>query len=890
MCARRHSADDDRDGPEGLADALARWDTAQSWMRHDPHPEAADGPAEPAGAEAAPWSDPAALPVFPPPPAPPAPEPAAGWPPPGAGRLPSPPSAPDSWDAVLSGESTPARDDDPWAPRPSAGSVGRLDDPDQELWTPPGPPPPSESSSVGSPSRPGEAEPAAPADVGWSPAEPDPHSAGSPSEPGQEGGSSWFPSMSGSNSAAWSPAGAGGELPAGGPESNGSRWSPTESGGVGRFPGEPGSDSASWSATESGVTGRPPGEPGRSDAPTASGGSGGGDWSAGGLAGSSGGGWSATELGGVGPAESGRSEPAASGGWSPDELGSPAASWSSQGAGQGGSEPAVELTDAEWLAHLRGAGPEQETSSRPDWTRRPPGPSSWSAPDQPSPGWSPPDAPDVEPPPPPSGADRPQWTMGGDSGHPVQPDLGGRPGRPVNGLPTPQPDPLWTESHGSERSQTWVPLRGPWSGDRTEDGGEPVSDQWGSGRVGSTPEATAERPTARQEEPPADENPAADPPAVQFGARDADWATGHSAGADDSPPADGPVPTTTRDVDWAGTAFSHGDRAGDASTGPDETEHDSSEQRPPDPQPDAGWAGETQPPIERYDDADAGWSSGAQPVARVVGGRWSSSPPANPEWASDVQPAAPTGPQDAGWTNSPQEPPSAAGSPWAGPADQPQADKPAASGAAPPLQRDVEPGGPPPGSSGTTHAGGDSSQGGPSFPASSPTGPSRGVWQGGDPNAGGSYPGAPQAGLHAGAPQVGPPQAGFGHTGPQAGPSQGGAPPSGPHGGPSPWQGGGPQAGASQDSGPHGGSARAAWPQGGAAQSGGPHGAWPPGGAARGGVHVCPAGRCPGCPAGRVAAGRRAARGAATGCAATGWGATGRGSAGRRAAGRGGAE
>ena len=50
MCARRHAADD-RDRPEGLADALARWDTAQSWMKPTPRPEDTGRPEEPADAE-----------------------------------------------------------------------------------------------------------------------------------------------------------------------------------------------------------------------------------------------------------------------------------------------------------------------------------------------------------------------------------------------------------------------------------------------------------------------------------------------------------------------------------------------------------------------------------------------------------------------------------------------------------------------------------------------------------------------------------------------------------------------------------------------------------------------------------------------------------------------
>jgi MinD-like ATPase involved in chromosome partitioning or flagellar assembly len=128
VCARRHSADDDR--PEGLADALARWDTEQGWMRATPGP----GP----GAEHVPPPESA-----PPPPGPtswnvPAPPTAAGppsanWPEPPARRLPPPPPAPDSWEAVLSAEPQPSRSADPWA----TSDAGSPEDPEQELWTPP---------------------------------------------------------------------------------------------------------------------------------------------------------------------------------------------------------------------------------------------------------------------------------------------------------------------------------------------------------------------------------------------------------------------------------------------------------------------------------------------------------------------------------------------------------------------------------------------------------------------------------------------------------------------------------------------------------------------------------------------------------------------------------
>ena len=110
MCARRHSSDDDREKPQGLADQLARWDTEQSWMRTSPESGPASEHVEPPELAPARYS----VPLEP--------------------RLPAPPPVPDSWDAVLSAaEPPPTRSADPWATPPPAA----LDDPEQELWTPP---------------------------------------------------------------------------------------------------------------------------------------------------------------------------------------------------------------------------------------------------------------------------------------------------------------------------------------------------------------------------------------------------------------------------------------------------------------------------------------------------------------------------------------------------------------------------------------------------------------------------------------------------------------------------------------------------------------------------------------------------------------------------------
>jgi MinD-like ATPase involved in chromosome partitioning or flagellar assembly len=153
---RRQASDDDRDRESGLADALARWDTAQSWMRLQPEdtppPRADDDPGPAARAEstngtgawmfdwvdrdpersAAGWQPAAApglpgsgRPAVPFPPPPPLPAPRAGelqgdggdgfW---FDSRQPAPPPAPDSWEAILSADQHHGPfTDDPWARR-----------------------------------------------------------------------------------------------------------------------------------------------------------------------------------------------------------------------------------------------------------------------------------------------------------------------------------------------------------------------------------------------------------------------------------------------------------------------------------------------------------------------------------------------------------------------------------------------------------------------------------------------------------------------------------------------------------------------------------------------------------------------------------------------------
>src|SRR4051812_14379762 len=116
-------------------------------MRHSP--PGGPAPSAPAGSESGGGGN-AGPPAFSPPPStPPAPPmaAAAGWPQSGSGQPPSPPSAPDSWDAMLSAEPPSPHADDPWAA--AAASVGRLDDPEQELWTAPEPPPRAARSTGG---------------------------------------------------------------------------------------------------------------------------------------------------------------------------------------------------------------------------------------------------------------------------------------------------------------------------------------------------------------------------------------------------------------------------------------------------------------------------------------------------------------------------------------------------------------------------------------------------------------------------------------------------------------------------------------------------------------------------------------------------------------------
>ena len=111
MCARNHPSDDDREPPRGLADALARWDTEQGWMRSTPGRDADSTEHVPP-----PESTPAQLS------------------PPADRRRPTPPPVVDSWDALVSRDPQPPRSVDPWAPAPAAAEA------EQELWTPPGDP------------------------------------------------------------------------------------------------------------------------------------------------------------------------------------------------------------------------------------------------------------------------------------------------------------------------------------------------------------------------------------------------------------------------------------------------------------------------------------------------------------------------------------------------------------------------------------------------------------------------------------------------------------------------------------------------------------------------------------------------------------------------------
>ncbi len=626
MCARRHAADD-RDRPEGLADALARWDTAQSWMKPTPRPEDTGRPEEPADTESAPWSDPAALPLF----SRPSSAPSSSTPPTGGSpgwrqsdgdSLPSPPSGPDSWDAVLSAEPSPSRDDDPWAAGPpSAGALGRLDDPEQELWTPPDPPA-SARPADGAGDRREEVDRATEPSDRSSPVD-DPVWTGSTPPPGRSGpqgasessDSSWWLGGSGpaeaSAAAAWPGAG--------GPPGSGTSWESDASSGTG----------AVGSGDPAAGLGWPVGEDEPAPAPLADTG------------------WSAVELGAA------ESSPT---GWSPAELGSAAetGSWSSHGADRGAraeAQPATELTDDEWLAHLRGAGPEQETSSRPEWARQPIGPPSWSAPDRPaSSGWSS-SARNPEPDPPPSAVDSPHWTMGDGSGYPVWSDVNDPSPSSTNGSPMSQDRPKWTDPRGASRPEEWPVSRGPWSG-RTENGGEPVSQQWQRGGPESASDGPAvdERwaapaPGPSGSDAPAEGGAAAEPEAAQFGSRNADWSTGSEPSAPaesgDSAwesPSDTPAAQFgSRDTDWS-TGSEDAEETTDSPASRSGAQNgDWSTDSPADD--DSGWASRPDNPAVPAGSQDADWPAGAEAAQEVVDSPSGGSGSQEPDWSTGSQPA-----------------------------------------------------------------------------------------------------------------------------------------------------------------------------------------------------------------------------------------------------------
>ena len=292
MCPRRHAADDDDDG-RGLADQLARWDTAQSWMRLTPEQQ----PSEP-------------------------------------GRLPPPP-ADDDWDAVLSAESAGSTSDDPWA----------RDDSDQDVWVP---------------------------------SEPDPRATWSPPPgPPQAGPPHSGPSPSGYPSSGPSPS----DRPHAGPPYSG----PSSSG-----PSPSGYPSSGPSPSDRPHAGPPYSGPSSSGPPPS--------------------GYPSS-----GPPPSGYPSsgyPSSGEGWpAPDPRGNwPGADQPSRAEQSAAAESLEELSDEDWLARLRGAGPDQEplpleepraqspwqppTEGAQPWTGGPPpwqphqahGPDQWNRPDTP-PTW-----------------------------------------------------------------------------------------------------------------------------------------------------------------------------------------------------------------------------------------------------------------------------------------------------------------------------------------------------------------------------------------------------------------------------------------------------------------------------------------------------------------------
>jgi MinD-like ATPase involved in chromosome partitioning or flagellar assembly len=632
-------------------------------------PEPTARPADPGPAS---WSDPAAPPAFSAAPSPPAPpvagawrQAAAAWQQSDGARLPTPQSGADSWDAVLSAEPSPSRADDPWAPGPtparpaaagaetpeqsapsagpagpagpaartgsegsgrlespgspgeppenggfggSAGALGRLDDPEQALWTPPpvaGPPLRSAEGTTGVPGN-----------------EFRPTSADAADRPGL---SDWPDRPSWGERPDWSEWSDRPDRPVRRPSLGGLVWpagrspepaQPAAAGpadGRGRPAGAddalPAAAETGWSPAELGSTGSGPAGSGPAGSGRAGSGRAGSGPAGSGPAGSGPAGWSAAELG-----SAAAPDPATGDGHPDRSEALPAAELTGDGH-PGGPEarPAAELTDDEWLAHLRGAGPDQETSSRPDWAR-PLGPPSWPAPDRPAPPseWSAALDPRVEPDPPPAAVDRPQWTVGDGAGHPVPSDVDEPGSAPTSGSLPPPASPKWTESWSGGRPEKRATSRGPWGGGRTDNGGEPVSEEWERDRPRPAPAEPDESAVSEQW---------ADPPSAPRPA----WRSPDS-------PAD-PAPAEPQTASW--------------STG-------SPPSAQPSARPDAGWASGV-PPAAPLGSGDVGWTSSPQspPAGQGGGAPWAGPPPGDPWWFGHAGPPsgyqpAPGGPPP-GW-------------------------------------------------------------------------------------------------------------------------------------------------------------------------------------------------------------------------------------------------
>ena len=483
MCARRHS-DDDREQSRGLADQLARLDTERDWMRTrppagDPASEHVDPPestpahysprlpAPPPVADswdvvlssgpqpsrsADPWTTPPAA-------APDDPEQELWTPPEDTVYRPTdtPPSGdtslPERWPPARSG--WPDGPGEPVSAERNPGGAGG----DPRDWTPAattdesadwllgaggetdgstaGSTPADDSALGGDSGVPGRHDP-----EGWPWGSEPPSGAvvtgrpgGPEREPGAAGVGGWSSSDTGPMSWAAPPASEGPD-PVGRPaeddaEPGSGLLSDTDDNDW------PAAESPSWSGTASGsdrpAAGSEPwsGDDSRSDPRQAVG----REASAGSSRGEGPepGGWSQSstpgEVSPLGDAPATPAEPRLGARRSPDgrntsdavETGS-GASWPAPDHSTP-AQPAAQaqdLSDDEWLAHLRGAGPDEE-EARPEWAwqrfggRRDAG-SSWSAPDEPAVEPAPAEQPASLPPP----SVSPQWTMGSASGaHPV---------------------------------------------------------------------------------------------------------------------------------------------------------------------------------------------------------------------------------------------------------------------------------------------------------------------------------------------------------------------------------------------------------------------------------------------------------------------------------------